>query len=169
MNRKYIVALTKEERKRLCTLTSSGNGSAHTLTHACILLKVDSGPWGERWTDVALQKALDASLSTILRVRQRFVKEGLEAAINRRPSHRICPRKLDSEKERRLIALVYSPPPKGYARWTLRLLASKIAKLKMVNTISHETIRQVLKEATSAQTPHLDSWLPAPGHLKRRS
>ena len=139
MTKKYIVTLTPEEREQLQKMISSGVERVRKLTHARILLKADAG-----WQDADIGVALDVSVSTIERVRRRFVEEGLEAALNRRSSQRKYSYKLDGEAEAHLIALACSQPPEGHARWTLRLLADKMVELSYVDSISHETVRQTL-------------------------
>lgn len=141
MAKKYIVALTGEEREKLLTVIGSGTAKARTLTHARILLKADEG-----WPDHHICQALDVSIPTIERVRKRFVFEGFEAVLKPRRPHRSYSRKLDGEPEARTIALVCSSPPEGSARWSLRLLAERVVQLKIVDSISHETIRQVLAQ-----------------------
>lgn len=141
MTRKYIVTLSAEEREALRKLISSGTARARKLARTRILLKADAG-----WQDQRISEALDVSIATIERVRQRFVEEGLEAALNRRPPTREYRRKLDGEQEAHLIALTCSVPPKGHQRWTMRLLAIKMVALEYIESVSHETVRQVLKE-----------------------
>jgi transposase len=141
MAKKYIVTLSTEEREALQKLIASGIARARKLTHARILLKADEG-----WEDQAINEALDVSIPTIERVRQTFVEEGLEAALNRRPPTREYKHKLDGEKEAHLIALSCSAPPEGHQRWTLRLLADKMVGLEYVESVSHETVRQVLSK-----------------------
>lgn len=146
MAKRYIVTLTQEERDSLHQMLSAGKESARKLTRARILLKAD-----ENWTDKAIHQALDVSISTIERVRRRFVEGGLEAALNRRPPTRRYERKLDGKAEAYLIALACSPPPEGRKRWSLRLLAEKLVTLEQVDvdSVSHETVRQVLKKTNS--------------------
>lgn len=139
MPKKYIVTLTGEEQVLLQGLVSSGIAQARKLTRARILLKADAG-----WQDQAIGEALDVSIATIERVRQRFVLEGLEAALHNRPSSREYSRKLDGEQEAHLIALACSQPPEGYAHWSLRLLADRMVKLEYVDSLSHETVRQAM-------------------------
>ena len=145
--KRYPVRLDSEQRASLITLTTSGTASARKLTHARILLKADAGEFGPAFLDKAIKAALDVSLSTIQRVRKTFVLEGLEAALlPRKPSQVPRPRKFDGEKEAHLIALACSDPPEGHACWTLRLLAEKMVELEHFSSISHESIRQVLKK-----------------------
>ena len=149
MHKKYRVTLTAEERTLLQDLITVGKGAARTLTHARILLKADESPDGPAWTDEAIRAALDVSIPTIARVRERFVEASLEAALFRRPASSAPPRRLDGAQEAHLIALNCSPPPSGHARWTLRLLQDKMVELEYVETVSHETIRQTLKKTNS--------------------
>jgi len=146
MNKKYIVRLTPEEQHHLEKLISSGKAAARKLTHARILLKANcEGEQGE-WTDPAIHQALDVSLSTIARVRQAFVEEGLETAINPKASSQSRLRRLDGAAEAHLIALACSQPAQGRNEWTLRLLAEQMVQLEYVESISYETVRQVLKK-----------------------
>jgi transposase len=145
---KYIVTLTEEERADLSGLISAGKGAARRLAHARILLKADQGPGGPGWTDDAITVAVEVSRPTVERVRQRFVEEGLAAALDPRPPRREYRRKLDGEQEAHLVALSCSTPPAGQARWTLRLLADRLVELEIVDTVSYETVRQVLKKTS---------------------
>jgi transposase len=149
MEKKYRVTLTDEERAELKTLVSAGKAAARTLTHARILLKADQSDGGPGWTDETISEALEVSLSTIARVRERFVEQGLEAALQRRRARRHRQPVLDGAQEAHLVALACSEPPTGQARWTLRLLADQMVELEYVDTVSHETIRQVLKKTNS--------------------
>ena len=150
MAKKYIVTLTVEERNSLLSLISLGKGSTRKLTHARILLKADQGAEGPGWTDEQMRAGLEVSLSTVERVRERFVLEGLAATLNRRPSRNPRSCKVDGEQEAHLVALSCGPAPAGHKRWTLRLLAEKMVKLEYIDTVSHETVRQVLKKTTSS-------------------
>jgi transposase len=150
MNKKYIVTLTDDERTQLQTLISTGTAAARTLTHARILLKAARRPDGVAATDEEIRAALDVSLATIARVRERCVEEGLEAALLRRSSERPQARKLDGTQEAHLIALHCSPPPDGQARWTLRLLADRLVELEIVDAIAPETVRLTLKKTNSS-------------------
>ena len=145
-HKKYHVTLTDDERSMLRDLVSAGKGSARTLTHARILLKADESGDGRAWSDEAIRQALDVGLSTVARVRQRFVEEGLEAALERRKPRREYSHLVDGECEAHLVALACSAPPVGHKRWTLRLLADKLVEREYIDSISHETVRQVLKK-----------------------
>ena len=141
------VVLDRRQRGYLMELISSGTDSARKLTHARILLKADTGECGPAYTDKQIKEAIEVSISTIERTRKTFALEGLEAAlIAKKPSESARPQKFDGEKEAHLIALACSEAPQGHARWTLRLLADKMVELKHFSSISHESIRQVLKK-----------------------
>jgi transposase len=141
--KKYRVTLTEEERKTLEQLISRGKGAARKLLHARILLKADENVG---WSDERISEALDVSLSTIGRVRERFVEEGLEVALARKAPQRVYQRRLDGAQEAHLVALVCSPPPEDRGRWTLQLLADKMVELEYVEYVSKETVRQTLKK-----------------------
>lgn len=141
----YEVKLSEAERDHLKNLVSTGTEKARKLTRVRILLKAD-----EEWTDEAISQALDVGIATVGRVRQRYVEAGLDRALNRKSSRRQYERKIDGNSEAHLIALTCGEPPAGYARWTLRLLARELVKLEQVEleTVSHESVRQVLKKTT---------------------
>jgi transposase len=149
MNKKYVVTLEVEERQQLRELIRAGRAAAYKRRHAEVLLKADTGPQGPAWTDQRIAEAFEVSLRTVEHVRQRFVEEGLESAVSRRkqrvPSRE---RKLDGRGEARLAALACSQPPEGRGSWTLRLLADRLVVLEVVDSISRETVRQVLKKTT---------------------
>src|SRR5919108_3831011 len=145
MRKRYVVTLEAEERALLEELVTKGTAAARKLTHARILLKADQGPHGPAWTDATISEALDVSHATVERVRQRFVEEGLAAALARRARPR-RPRKLFGEQEAHLIALACSAPPAGHERWSLRLLAGRMVELEYVEAVSHEAVRQILKK-----------------------
>src|SRR5258706_1336737 len=144
---KYLVRLEAEERQQLLDLVAKGKRAASVLTRARILLKADAG--SEDWNDEAIVEALDVSLSTVHRVRQAFVEEGLESALCRKKPTGRQFRKLDGDQEARLIVLACSAPPAGRARWTLQLLADQLVVLKVVDSISGECVRTTLKKTTS--------------------
>jgi len=144
----YRVELTEEERAELRGLVGSGVAPARQLTRARILLKADHSDAGAGWSDAAIAGALDVHPSTVLRVRRQFVDEGLTAALNRKRPDRVYARTLDGAQEAHLVALTCSTPPEGSARWSLRLLADELVQLEVVETISHETVRQTLKKTS---------------------
>jgi transposase len=141
--KKYRVTLTEEERQALGQLVNRGKGAARKLLHARILLKADEAVG---WSDEAISEALEVSLSTIGRVRERFVEEGLSAALGRKAPNRVYRRRLDGAQEAHLVALVCSPPPEDRGRWTLKLLADKMVELEYVESVAPETVRQTLKK-----------------------
>lgn len=141
--KKYKVTLTEQEREELRQLIGKGKGAARKLLHARILLKADSQ---QEWSDQAISQALEVSISTIERVRERFVEEGLNAALERKAPKRVYQRKLNGEQEAHLVALVCSQPPEDRGRWTLKLLAQKMVELEYVESVAPETIRQTLKK-----------------------
>ncbi len=150
MRKQYVVRLSEEERAQLHTLVGSGTAAARTLTHARILLKANQGEAGPGWTDGAIAAALDVDPATVARVRKTYVTVDLQAALHRKAPDREYHRKLDGAQEAHLIALACSTPPEGHQRWTLRLLAERLVALDLVETVSHETVRQVFKQTTSS-------------------
>lgn len=144
--KQYQVILDQSQRDYLITLISSGKESARKLTRARILLKADAGEFGPAYTDDKIKEAVEVSIPTIERTRKAFVLENLTAALNPKKRSDTPGKKFDGEKEAHLIALVCSEPPEGCARWTLRLLAEKMVELEHFDSISHETIRRVLKK-----------------------
>ena len=151
MPKKYIVRLKRDERERLQKLVQNGKGSTKMLTNARILLKADQTHGQPGWTDAAISDAFDISVATVERVRQRYVRHGLDAAVKRRSRSRERARRLDGKQEAHLIALACSEPPTGHERWTLRLLADRMVKLEYADELSHETVRQTLKKTNSSR------------------
>lgn len=149
---KYVVTLTAEERRELSGLIAAGKAAARKLTHARILLKADESDGAPGWSDAGIAEAVEVSGATVAAVRRRFVEQGLAAALDRkkacRPPH---PPKLDGAGEARLIAVACSKPPDGRSAWTLRLLADRLVELHVVDSISYETVRQVLKKTNSSR------------------
>ncbi|MFM7447037.1 MAG: IS630 family transposase [Leptolyngbyaceae cyanobacterium] len=145
MVKKYIVRLSEVERESLEQLVKTGKRAAYTINHARILLKADQNQVNGSWRDEDIKEAFDVSLRTVERVRQRFVEEGLEAALRCRPGGG-RKRRLDGESEAHLIALRCGEMPEGKGRWTLRLLADQMVELGFVEQLSHESVRQVLKK-----------------------
>lgn len=145
--KKYTVRLEAEERSRLEQLVRAGKRAAYVIRHANILLAVDESDAGAKLTDADAAGALNVSVRSIESLRQRFVEEGLDAALERRkqasPSMR---RMFDGEKEAKLIAIACGPKPQGRARWPLELLADRVVKLKIVESCSPQTVMRVLKK-----------------------
>jgi transposase len=154
---RYRITLTKPERKDLETLTRSGKTGAKKFVHARALLLCDAGPDGPAWTVAATAEALGVTTRTIEHLKQRFVEEGLEAALERKPREK-PPRAVvfDGAFEARLIALACSEAPAGHQRWTVRLLADQAVELEFAPAVSHMTVQRVLKKTnlslTSAHT-----------------
>jgi transposase len=147
---KFRVTLTDEERYFLRKMVSSGKGAARQLLHGRILLQADTSPDGLGYTDEAIAKALDVSFSTIHRVRQQFVEDSFEVALNpRRPQKRPDKVTITGAVEQHLIALACGAPPQGHGRWTVRLLADRMVELGYVARTSRETVRQALKKTIS--------------------
>jgi transposase len=151
MAKKYRVTLSAAERDELAALISKGKAAARKLAHARVLLQVDESEAGAMSTDEQVAQALNLSRRTVERVRERFVEQGLSAALLPQASTRRYERAFDGAQEARLIALACSAPPEGTSRWTLRLLAEQAVELKIVDTVSHETVRQALKETNSGR------------------
>jgi transposase len=150
--KKYKVTLTAEERQQLHDLIAVGKAAAQKLAHARLLLKADAADGGPAWSDSRIADAVEVSVATVERVRQRFVEQGLEAALGRKPQDRPSrERKLDGRAEARLIALACSPPPDGRACWTMQLLADQLVELEVVDCVSDETVRRVLKKTNSSR------------------
>ena len=150
--KKYRVTLTAEERESLVALIATGKAAAKKLTHARILLKADQADGGPGWMDERIAEALEVSVATIERVRQRFVEEGLEPALCRKKQDKPSrERRLDGAGEARLIALACSKVPRGRVAWTLQMLADKLVELKVVDSICPETVRQVLQKTRSSR------------------
>jgi len=149
--KKYVVRLSGEEREQLEATIGKGKSPAQRLLKARILLKADVSEAGEGWSDSRIIGALDSSPSTVYRVRKQLVEEGLEAVLSRKQRARpAVARIFDGEKEAKLIALACSKPPKGRARWTLRLLENKVVELGIVDRASDSTIGRTLKKTLSS-------------------
>ena len=150
MPKKYVVRLTDAERETLKQVVDTLNGTSQKVRRAQVLLKADAGPEGSGLTDEQVSQALDVSLGLVHAARQAYVEQGLTAALERKPACRHRPRKLDGAQEAQLVALTCSPAPAGHARWTLRLLAHKLVELQIVDSISKDAVRNVLKKTSSS-------------------
>jgi len=142
----YVVKLTEEEGDQLRRMVSTGRHAARKVLHAHILLKADISEGGEGWTDGQIVTAFGVGRRTVERIRERFVEEGLEAALTRKEQKRRRAHKIDGEAEAYLVATACGKAPEGRQRWTLQLLADRLVELKYVETISLETVRQSLKK-----------------------
>lgn len=146
---KYTVTLTAEEAEQLQALVAKGKHAAAKVVNALILLNCDeTQARGRRRSSQEIAEVLQVSPRKIDRIKRRFVEEGLEVALNGVPSQREYEHKIDGEVEAHLIALSCTAPPSGHARWTLRLLADRAVELELVEALSHETVRRVLKKTT---------------------
>jgi len=148
--KKYIVRLEADERERLQRLVRAGKAAAYKIRHANMLLMADAD--GPAWSDERIVEGLGVSVGQIEHLRQRFVEQGLDACLERKKQERpsIEP-KFDGEKEAKLIALACGKAPQGRERWSLRLLADRAVELRIVESTSHETVRQVLQKTRSSR------------------
>jgi len=150
--KKYKVTLTAEERQQLAELIAVGKAAAQKLAHARVLLKAGAADGGAAWPDARIAEAVEVSIATVERIRQRFVEQGLEAALGRKKQDRPSrPRTLDGRAEARLIALACSAPPEGRKEWTMQLLADKLVELRVVDAVCDETVRRALKKTRSSR------------------
>lgn len=145
MQKKYVVRLTDEERSLLQQVVKKLKGSGQKVRRAQILLKADAN--GPQWTDQRIAEAFSCRTQTIEGLRQRLVERGFQEALDgAQRAQPPTPKLLDGEQEAQLIATRLGPPPKGYANWTLRLLARQVVELEIVDSVSHETVRRTLKK-----------------------
>ena len=145
----YKVELTKKERDQLMGIIKKGKHSTQAYRNAYVLLNTDEGEFSEKSekvTNAEITKVLKISMRTIDRIKKRFVEEGFEACLSRKATSRVYERKVDGDMEAKLVLLACSEPPKGFAKWSLRLLADKMVELEYAESISHETVRTVLKK-----------------------
>jgi hypothetical protein len=146
MQKKYIVRLTDSERSALTEVVKKLKGSSQKVRRAQILLKADAD--GPAWTDAKIAEAVSCRTKTVENVRERFVTLGFEVTLDGKSREQASrPKALNGEQEAQVIAMRLGPPPKGFANWSLRLLADKVVELEIVASISHETVRQTLKKA----------------------
>ena len=143
--KKYIVELTSKERKQLQQLVKKGKVPGYKIRHAQMLLKADQGNKGSGWPDVQVAEVFAAHVTTVERLRKRFVEQGLEAALERNKRNNYA-RKLDGDAEAHLIAIACSDPPTGRSEWSLRLLADRLVELSVVDSISYMTVSRTLKK-----------------------
>jgi transposase len=145
----YKVTLTQEERSALLSMTKKGKHSSRKVIHGLILLNSDENDCTQspkRTTNKAIAEHLHVGERMVERIKKRFVEEGLDYALEDKPSEREYKRKADGDLEAHLIALSCSEAPDGFSRWSLRMLADKAVELEYVDSISHETVRRVLKK-----------------------
>lgn len=148
---KYRLSLTQEERDELKSIVTKGKHSSQKVLNALILLNCDEdAPQSRTLRDQDIAQVLQASAMKVHRVKQRFVEEGLDIALNGHKGKRVYERKADGDFEAHLVALSCSKPPEGHAQWSLRLLADKAVELQYIESVSHETVRRVLKKTRSS-------------------
>lgn len=143
---RYTIKLTKSEVDELMAIINKGSHTSQTFRTAYILLNCDEGRFAEKVTNEQISKVLKVGMRTIDRVKKKFIEEGFEAILERRPTSRVYETKSDGDVEAKLVTLCCSEPPKGFAKWSLRLLADKMVELKYVESISHVTVRSILKK-----------------------
>ena len=152
-NKKFVVKLSSEERKRLGELISKGKGSAKAILKARILLKADQSEAGEGWSDEKICEALDTNISMVTRVRATLVNDGLDAVLTRKKRETPPVEPIfDGKRQAQLIALACSEPPAGHARWTIRLLADAVVERKIGDAAHFNTVGRALKKTTSNRT-----------------
>ncbi len=145
MQKKYIVRLSKEERNTLREVVKKLKGSSQKVRRAQILLKADTN--GPAWSDSRIAEAFGCRRQTVEMIRQRLVETGFQETLDgKKRADPPTPKLLDGEQEAKIIATRLGPPPKGYANWTLRLLARKVVELEIVDAVSYETVRRTLKK-----------------------
>ena len=142
----YTIKLTKLEVEELMAIINKGSHTSQTFRIAYILLNCDEGKYSEKITNEQISKVLKVGMRTIDRVKKKFIEEGFEAVLERRPTSRVYETKSDGDVEAKLVTLCCSEPPKGFAKWSLRLLADKMVELKYVESISHVKVRSILKK-----------------------
>ena len=142
----YTIKLTKSEVEDLKAIINKGSHTSQTFRAAYVLLNCDEGTYSEKVTNEQMSKVLKIGMRTIDRIKKKFIEEGMEATLERRPTSRVYERKVDGEVEAKLVTLCCSEPPKGFAKWSLRLLADKMVELKYVDSISYVKVREVLKK-----------------------
>jgi len=146
---RYKVTLRQDEHELCKNTLNKGKHSSQQYRNACILINTDEGPFGQKLSNEQVAQVLQINTKTVERVKQRFVEEGFDACMDRKPYPKKGPVKTDGDFEAHLIALSCSEAPEGYARWSLRMLADKMVELKYTDSISHEAVRQVLKKTKS--------------------
>jgi hypothetical protein len=146
MQKKYIVRLTDAEREALTRIVKKRRVAAQKVRRAQILLKADAD--GSNWTDAKIADAFNCRTKSVEYIRERLVTDGFEITLDGKPKSRVRGKVLDGEQEAKIIALRLGQPPRGFANWTLRLLAEQAVTLEIVESVSHETLRRTLKKTT---------------------
>jgi hypothetical protein len=145
MEKRWVVELSEKEREHLEQLITKGNVVGYKIRHAHMLLKADEGEHGPSWPDARIAEAFKTSECTVRNLRKRLVEKGFEAALEREKQLHFR-NKLDGEAEAKLITLACSPPPEGFSRWSVRLLADRLVELEIVDAVSHMTVQRVMKK-----------------------
>jgi hypothetical protein len=143
---RYKITLTVQEREVLETIIAKGKHTSMQFRNACILLNSDEGEVGAKWTNEQIAGFLRITSKTVERLKQRFIEDGFEACMDRKPYPEVKDVKTDGDFEAHLVALSCSKAPEGYAHWSLRMLADKMVELNYVDAVSYETVRRVLKK-----------------------
>jgi len=146
----YKVILTKKEQEELQNIIKKGKHTSQTYRTAYVLLNTDIGEYSDKITNEEISKVLKIGMRTIDRIKKRFVEEGFESCLVRKPTSREYERKIDGEVEAHLISISCGKPPEGFSRWSLRLLADKMVELNYIENISHESVRKLLKKRIKA-------------------
>ena len=146
----YKVTLEKSEREELFEIIKKGKHKSQTYRNAYILLNTDEGEYSNKVRNIDISQVLKVGMRTIDRVKKRFVEEGFEMSLSRKISTQIYEKKIDGDCEAHLISIACSEPPKGFSKWSLRLLADRMIELNYVESISHESVRSVLKKRNKA-------------------
>jgi transposase len=143
---RYTIKLTKDEVAELNEIINKGSHTSQTFRTAYILLNCDEGPYSDKVTNEQISQVLKVGMRTIDRIKKKFIEDGLDVCLERRPTQRVYEKIVDGDAEAKLVALCCSEPPPGFAKWSLRMLADKMVELKYVESISHVTVRSVLKK-----------------------
>ncbi len=144
--KKYVIELTRDERRELRELVKKGKAAAYRIKHANILLKADQAKGGAAWIDEQIVEAFGCHVTTVANVRKRFVNEGFEAALGRKQEGVGRPRKLDGDAEAQMTMIACSEPPEGHARGTVRLIADRLVELNVVDTCSRMAVHRAMKK-----------------------
>lgn len=152
--KRYVVDLSEEERAHLAAIAQSSKRVARKKRmRAQVLLKVDEGEHGPAWTDEKAAEAFDVHITTVHSIRKQLVLQGLDSTLERKERAEPARQRIfDETKEKELLAIAVSKPPEGRARWTLHLLADEVVRLEIVDSVSHETVRKVLKKGICTPT-----------------
>ena len=145
--KRYTIKLSQHELKNLKAIISKGSHTSQAFRAAYILLNCDTGKYSDKVTNEQISKVLKVGMRTIDRVKKKYIEEGIEAVLKRRPGSRVYDVKIDGDVEAKLVKLYCSDPPAGFAKWSLRLLADKMAELQYVESISHVSVGNILKKA----------------------